>query len=114
MCAAVDDKRNPFIEVLYGRGKETLTLLSAAGGSRGRTKERRRQMSMMTTCPEKKLNMENPAGWKIAGVTCSRCKGLMVSEEYGDFPARRCIQCGEVIDPVILQNRQRPVPIGIG
>ncbi|MGH7206491.1 MAG: hypothetical protein ACREI2_09820 [Nitrospiraceae bacterium] len=31
-----------------------------------------------------------------------------------DFLARRCVQCGEVIDPVILQNRQRQLPVGRG
>lgn len=46
---------------------------------------------------------------------CSRCKGLMVVEQGFDsltgvgpaaVPLRRCVQCGEVIDPVILQNRR--------
>jgi hypothetical protein len=31
-----------------------------------------------------------------------------------DFMARRCVQCGEVIDPVIEQNRQRQLPLGRG
>ncbi len=44
-----------------------------------------------------------------------RCAGLMVIEESFDsmtgtahveFQVRRCVQCGEVIDPVILQNRR--------
>jgi hypothetical protein len=26
------------------------------------------------------------------------------------FPATRCVQCGEVLDPVILQNRQLRQP----
>ena len=46
---------------------------------------------------------------------CSRCKGLMVVEQGFDAltasgpantPLRRCVQCGEVIDPVILRNRR--------
>lgn len=46
---------------------------------------------------------------------CSRCKGLMVVEQGFDsltgvgpaaVPLRRCVQCGEVIDPVILQSRR--------
>ena len=46
---------------------------------------------------------------------CSRCKGLMVVEQGFDaltasgpanIPLRRCVQCGEVIDPVILRNRR--------
>src|ERR1044071_3252179 len=45
---------------------------------------------------------------------CSRCHGLMVVEQgfdslFGASEAgsslRRCVQCGEVVDPVILQNR---------
>jgi hypothetical protein len=46
---------------------------------------------------------------------CSRCRGLMVIEHRFDsmvgtgavdVSLRRCVQCGEVIDPVILQNRR--------
>ena len=39
---------------------------------------------------------------------CSRCNGLMVDEwgqDLSDYHAQRCVQCGEVIDPVILCNR---------
>jgi ribosomal protein S27AE len=49
---------------------------------------------------------------------CARCGGLMVAEHdlqdgsgleaaFGDlaFTARRCIQCGESIDAVVLKNR---------
>src|SRR4249920_3304458 len=47
--------------------------------------------------------------------TCARCGGLMVTEFCMDllfcigeteFAAQRCVQCGEVVDPVILRNRQ--------
>ena len=47
--------------------------------------------------------------------TCSRCGGLMVNDfcmdilnSTGelDFAARRCVQCGEVVDPVIERNRR--------
>jgi hypothetical protein len=53
--------------------------------------------------------------------TCARCGGLMVNDSYMDllnnvgeskFAAQRCVQCGEVVDPVILRNRgtkQEPV-----
>ena len=46
--------------------------------------------------------------------TCTRCDGLMVNDFCMDvlnstgesgFAAKRCVQCGEVVDPVILQNR---------
>lgn len=48
-------------------------------------------------------------------VPCSRCTGLMVVEQSfdsmrgsseADVSLRRCVQCGEIVDPVILQNRQ--------
>lgn len=47
--------------------------------------------------------------------TCTRCGGLMVKEFYMDLldsvgesklPAKRCVQCGEVVDFVILLNRK--------
>ena len=45
---------------------------------------------------------------------CTRCGGLMVDDFCMDvlgnigeaeFAAKRCVQCGEVVDPVILRNR---------
>ena len=45
---------------------------------------------------------------------CARCSGLMVIDFYMDllfcigeteFAAKRCVQCGEIVDPVILRNR---------
>ena len=50
---------------------------------------------------------------------CARCGGLMVLEHYMDLQddtgqigmtAWRCTNCGEVIDPVILQDRIKPAP----
>ena len=47
--------------------------------------------------------------------TCDRCGGLMVNDFCMDllfcigeteFAAKRCVQCGEIVDPVILHNRQ--------
>ena len=47
-------------------------------------------------------------------MTCTRCGGLMVNDSYTDilnnvgefkFSAKRCVQCGEVVDAVILRNR---------
>jgi len=49
--------------------------------------------------------------------TCIRCGGLMVTEYYLDLQdvtgqisitGLRCTSCGEVIDPIILQNRLDP------
>ena len=48
-------------------------------------------------------------------VRCSRCTGLMVMEQgfdsmlgssEADVSILRCVQCGNIVDPVILQNRQ--------
>ncbi len=45
---------------------------------------------------------------------CARCGGLMVTDFYMDlvfcigeteFAAKRCVQCGEVVDPVVVANR---------
>jgi len=75
--------------------------------------------------PVKDLKEENPIGLRLlaSATRCSRCEGLMVIEQCFDFRddtgqldflARRCVQCGEVIDPVILQNRQRQLLVGRG
>ena len=49
--------------------------------------------------------------------TCTRCGGFMVSHwcmnvnyDAGgmEILTKRCLQCGEVIDPVILENRLNP------
>ena len=49
---------------------------------------------------------------------CPRCGGLMVAEwcqDLSDYTVQRCVQCGEVIDPVILQNRRQfGITIGPG
>ncbi len=44
---------------------------------------------------------------------CSRCGGLMVIVQLIDLPAQRCVQCGELVDPVILHNRQQGVTQGL-
>ena len=38
---------------------------------------------------------------------CVRCGGLMVSESGIELVVHRCVQCGERVDSVILQNRGR-------
>lgn len=51
-------------------------------------------------------------------MNCPRCEGLMMKERFQDiwdergdinFDAWHCLVCGEVIDPVILTNRQNQV-----
>lgn len=45
---------------------------------------------------------------------CRRCGGLMVPEVFpeldfrrSEVAAERCVQCGEIVDSVILKNRLR-------
>jgi hypothetical protein len=53
-------------------------------------------------------------GGLMVSAPCTRCGGLMVADRYIDllddtgqleFTADRCIQCGEVVDQIILRNR---------
>jgi RNase P subunit RPR2 len=48
-------------------------------------------------------------------MTCQRCNGLMVRERYDDLelgssenviPSWRCLNCGAIVDPVILAHHQ--------
>ncbi len=59
------------------------------------------------------VKLEQPASTD----SCTRCGGLLVSHwcmnvnyDAGgmEILTKRCLQCGEVIDPVILENRQHP------
>jgi len=80
-------------------------------------KEGRLTMARAVTFQGKDLKKKNPiAGDSPTGqARCWRCEGLMVVEQCSDLTGdagrpdcqvRRCVQCGEVIDPVILQNRR--------
>lgn len=49
------------------------------------------------------------------GSSCTRCGGLMVGDFWMnllhstgelELAAKRCVQCGEVVDPVIQRNRR--------
>lgn len=50
----------------------------------------------------------------VPSTVCLRCGGLLVTEYCIDLlngtgldcPASRCVQCGDVVDPVILRNRR--------
>ena len=66
------------------------------------------------------LNQSHEPTLRDGNPACSRCGGLMVGDRYIDlqddtgcieFNALRCVQCGQVIDPVILQNRLCPVAV---
>jgi len=67
--------------------------------------------------PLEDLKEVDVADWMelISVERCARCGGLMVTEQCFDFLddsghlsffARRCVQCGELVDPVILRNRR--------
>lgn len=64
-------------------------------------------------------NDPSPIPSRAGGQLCDRCGGLLVTEycmnlqdDTGqiDFTAWRCAMCGNVMDPVILKNRQSPLP----
>ena len=71
--------------------------------------------------PTEDLKETNVAEWMelVSRARCRRCGGLMVSEQgfdlfsdsgHLDLPTQRCVQCGELVDPVILHNRRlRPL-----
>ncbi|HMZ55025.1 MAG TPA: hypothetical protein PKV55_06250 [Nitrospira sp.] len=53
---------------------------------------------------------------------CTRCGGWMVDERCMDigeslggywFWGQRCIQCGDIVDEVILRNRRLPIPSSV-
>lgn len=79
--------------------------------------EGRPTMARAVIFPGKDLKRESPAaaGLSAEQVRCWRCRGLMIVESSFDCTndagqhdclTRRCVQCGEVIDPVILENRR--------
>jgi ribosomal protein S27AE len=75
---------------------------------------------MASMSRERRIGADRPGTQAIAAsaqqeLRCGRCGGLMVSGDCIDllssrgqpeFAAKRCVQCGEVIDPVIRHNRQ--------
>jgi len=69
-------------------------------------------MTSVTITPD--TMSEAKAHATMQQVNCPRCGGLMVPDRFIDllddtgqleFMAARCVSCGEVLDPVILQNR---------
>lgn len=72
-------------------------------------------MATVVGFSENTLKEGHLAEWRrfICGTGCPRCGGLMVTEDHDGLPAQRCVQCGEFIDPVVLQNRHRSLSIGM-
>lgn len=75
-------------------------------------------MATVTRVPSKAPTDGAVSSWPSAAGNdrCPRCGGLMIAEpgpesldDMGlrDYLVRRCVQCGEVIDPVILMNRRQ-------
>lgn len=67
--------------------------------------------------PAEDLKLTTTTEWKelVSTAQCWRCGGLMVIEHcfdllddtgHLDFLAQRCVQCGELVDPIILMNRR--------
>jgi DNA-directed RNA polymerase subunit RPC12/RpoP len=46
----------------------------------------------------------------VKRVRCPRCDGAMVFERFQDmltlFYSWRCLNCGEIVDPVVAKNRE--------
>src|SRR3990172_11554067 len=80
-------------------------------------------LAPLTRCHATLAGRITSDGWSLKGeeMNCPRCRGLMVPDDLLDlqdeagqrwFVARRCLICGEVLDPVILKNRSaRPKPM---
>jgi Pyruvate/2-oxoacid:ferredoxin oxidoreductase delta subunit len=75
---------------------------------------------IMATATKEKTSAEQIGNHTVSSAVqhesiCSRCGGLMVQDfcldvlsniGESEFAAKRCVQCGEVVDPVILRNRE--------
>lgn len=53
-----------------------------------------------------------PQNREVQDVKCPRCQARMTGERLNESGVEvswwRCITCGEILDSVILENRQRP------
>jgi RNase P subunit RPR2 len=90
----------------YGIQKKT-------SGGRGATKRLLKSEPIPTIKDATPVKLEQTK----SSDACTRCGGLLVSHwcmnvnyDAGgmEILTKRCLQCGEVIDPVILENRQHP------
>ncbi len=82
-------------------------------GGRGTTKRPLKAEPVPTIKNAPPVELQKPE----TSDACTRCGGLLVSHwcmnvnyDAGgmEILTKRCLQCGEVIDPVILENRQHP------
>jgi RNase P subunit RPR2 len=84
-----------------------------SSGERGAAKRSLKSELVPTIKDSTPVKLEKPK----SSDACTRCGGLLVSHwcmnvnyDAGgmEILTKRCLQCGEVIDPVILENRQHP------
>lgn len=65
----------------------------------------------MECLEEKSIRIRTKRSTTVVGTgRCARCGGFMVDDRSIDFEGNdclRCVQCGEHLDPVILENRRR-------
>jgi len=73
-------------------------------------------MATTASVPAEERTETTAGSWTrmLATDACPRCGGLLVRAPFVDLledgarpdhAARRCVQCGEVVDPIILRNR---------
>ena len=69
----------------------------------------------MATASAKRTRVDRLLNRALSSAMCTRCGGLMVSDFSFDLlnsaaepalAAKRCVQCGEVVDAVIQRNRR--------
>lgn len=70
---------------------------------------------MAVLIADKNRHLDAPRGFLVAdSYTCLRCGGLMVAEVWSElsgskheleYPGRRCVLYGDIVDAVILRNR---------
>ncbi len=71
------------------------------------------------TIPTVTRNRHDARSGACDSPSCTRCGGLLVDERCMDigeslggywFMAMRCVQCGDIVDEVILRNRYAQLP----
>ena len=86
--------------------------------------EKETEMASATGFTAEDLKEAGLTPWKdgVGTARCSRCGGFMVAEWCFDllddtghlnFLASRCVQCGDLVDPVILRNRRLRPPFNL-
>jgi len=93
------DKSTPSQHPVFGRVIDGMEVIMAIADQKARTGEVQNQ-SALASAP--------------LHSSCLRCGGFMVNEVSMDLMGntgeldcvtRRCVQCGDIVDPVILRNR---------